>query len=240
MNIAVIANDEGNAQRLCGMLGEFMTRYGEPYKADVYSDEEAYIRRDRAVYDAVYVEACGLPGMELAALKRVREHDGVVKIVLIADSARFALQGYEYDVFDYLVTPMEEASFGRHFDRLYVRLRQGGRPEVFIEERSRVTRLFVADIDYAETMGHKCVVHLGHRSVEIRCTMGELSKRLAPYGFCMCNQCYLVNLDRIRAVEGDMAVVGQARLKIARSRKKALCERLFSAYGGLPSARAAQ
>lgn len=57
--------------------------------------------------------------------------------------------------------------------------------------------LEIAQIVYAETDGHGCVVHTTSRSYEINQLLGELEKKLADFGFFRIHKSYLVNLSFI-------------------------------------------
>lgn len=50
--------------------------------------------------------------------------------------------------------------------------------------------------------------------------------------FARCNSCYLVNLKFVRGVERDTVVVGQDRLSISKSRRKAFLAALAQYKGG--------
>jgi len=57
--------------------------------------------------------------------------------------------------------------------------------------------LEIAQIVYAETDGHGCVVHTTSRSYEINQLLGELEKKLADFGFFRIHKSYLINLSFI-------------------------------------------
>ena len=57
--------------------------------------------------------------------------------------------------------------------------------------------LEIAQIVYAETDGHGCVVHTTSRSYEVNQLLGELEKKLADFGFFRIHKSYLINLSFI-------------------------------------------
>ena len=57
-------------------------------------------------------------------------------------------------------------------------------------------------------------------------------KQLAPYHFAKCNQCYLVNLRYVRAVQNDMVQVGEDRLEISRRQRAAFLAAVAAYVGG--------
>ena len=60
--------------------------------------------------------------------------------------------------------------------------------------------LEIAQIVYAETDGHGCVVHTTSRSYEVNQLLGELEKKLADFGFFRIHKSYLVNKAYIREI----------------------------------------
>ena len=57
--------------------------------------------------------------------------------------------------------------------------------------------LEIAQIVYAETDGHGCVVHTTSKSYEVNQLLGELEKKLADFGFFRIHKSYLINLSFI-------------------------------------------
>ena len=52
------------------------------------------------------------------------------------------------------------------------------------------------------------------------------------YHFAKCNQCYLVNLRYVRAVQNDMVQVGEDRLEISRRQRAAFLAAVAAYVGG--------
>ena len=67
----------------------------------------------------------------------------------------------------------------------------------------------------------------------MRSSLQNAESQLAPYHFARCNQCYLVNLKHVKAVENDFVLVGEARLEISRRQRAAFLTALASYIGGV-------
>lgn len=80
---------------------------------------------------------------------------------------------------------VEEKSGSTVFGKIPVTV---GRGILFLE---------IAQIVYAETDGHGCVVHTTSRSYEVNQLLGELEKKLADFGFFRIHKSYLINLPFI-------------------------------------------
>ena len=73
--------------------------------------------------------------------------------------------------------------------------------------------LDIAQIVYAETAGHGCVVHMASRSYEVNQLLGELEKKLLSYGFFRIHKSFLVNLSFIEELSAGTGNGLSVRMK---------------------------
>ena len=83
-----------------------------------------------------------------------------------------------------------------------------------------------------EVMAHELTYHTVSGDFSVRSSMKDAEKQLIGEGFYRCNNCYLVNLLYVKAVESDEVIVGDSRLKIALRRKSEFL-RALAAYKGI-------
>ena len=67
----------------------------------------------------------------------------------------------------------------------------------------------------------------------VRASLASAEKQLAQYHFSRCNQCYLVNLQYVKAVENDFVHVNTDRLEISRRQRAAFLTAVASYIGGV-------
>ena len=60
----------------------------------------------------------------------------------------------------------------------------------------------------------------------------KLEEQLAGQNFARCNNCCLVNLRYVRSMEGSDVLVGEDRLLISRTRRKAFLQQMSEYFGG--------
>lgn len=75
--------------------------------------------------------------------------------------------------------------------------------------------------------------HTADGDFTVRSSLQSAEAQLAPYHFARCNQCYLVNLKHVKAVENDFVLVADARLEISRRQRAAFLTALASYIGGV-------
>jgi len=92
----------------------------------------------------------------------------------------------------------------------------------------------IKEINYIEVYNHTLLYHTAGGSFSS--TDGKSMRRLADDlkddGFALCNQCYLVNLHRVEALDRDSITMKSGeRLKISRNRYKEFKHLLISYWG---------
>jgi len=88
------------------------------------------------------------------------------------------------------------------------------------------------DIYYLETRDRLLWYHTAKGEFSVRASLASAEKQLAQYHFSRCNQCYLVNLQYVKAVENDFVHVNTDRLEISRRQRAAFLTAVASYIGG--------
>lgn len=144
------------------------------------------------------------------------------QIVLTTAYPQFAVQGFEYDVTDYLLKPF---SFDRYLRAVHkIRHRLSGRgwedsepkaPEparhaavfvpdhVWIKIDKKIMNLAVEEIYYVEGMKDYVKIHLLDRFLVAHLTMTKMEELLPPTAFVRINRSFLVRRSAIRAIVGN-------------------------------------
>ena len=117
------------------------------------------------------------------------------------------------------------------FRRLFpVQRRKGG--QIALQTAGGVQLLNTEDIYWLETRDRMLHYHTSTGVWSVRSSLQNAEKQLAPYHFAKCNQCYLVNLRYVRAVQNDMVQVGEDRLEISRRQRAAFLAAVAAYVGG--------
>ena len=75
--------------------------------------------------------------------------------------------------------------------------------------------------------------HTTKGEFSVRASLASAEKQLAQYHFSRCNQCYLVNLKYVKAVENDFVHVNTDHLEISRRQRAAFLTAVASYIGGV-------
>ena len=93
--------------------------------------------------------------------------------------------------------------------------------------------LSTGDIYYLETHDRLLWYHTTKGEFSVRASLASAEKQLAQYHFSRCNQCYLVNLQYVKAVENEFVHVNTDRLEISRRQRAAFLTAVASYIGGV-------
>ena len=85
-------------------------------------------------------------------------------------------------------------------------------------------RLPLNEINYVEISAHNIIFHTTEGPVQSYGTLKDVSCELDGKGFALCNRCYLVNLRRVKYIDGYTVKVGDEELQISRPQKKSFAE----------------
>lgn len=231
LRVAIVDDEAEVRGELAGMVERFADERGEQIVASCYADGKEFLASG-ATEDIVLldIEMDKVNGMDAA---RVLRKAGITsEIIFVTNMAQYAIKGYEVSAIDFIVKPVRYTSFAFKFGRAVDAASRKKRSRISVETREGLRYIDTADIVYVEVMGHKLIYHGLKGTFEAWGTMKDTCAALEPFGFALCNACYLVNLSRVVNVGQDMVTVeGGDVLKMSRGRKKSFMDALTKPLG---------
>ena len=86
------------------------------------------------------------------------------------------------------------------------------RPDIFVKQEQRLVRVSTADLLYVEALGDYVNLYLGRERLTVHGTMKDLETKLPGTDFVRIHRKYIVQLDRIIAIEGDSVALENSPL----------------------------
>ena len=216
-----IVEDEAEARRsLASLLGAYFTARGEDWSVAYYDNALRFLDSYKADCDIVFmdIEMPDLDGM--SAAEKLRAVDPLVLLVFVTNMRQYAIRGYAVDALDFVVKPVERASFFSLMDKaLRILAGRGGR-EITVGSTTGMRRVPVSRIRWIEVRRHRLTFHTEDGDFEAWGNLRDIEAELPADSFSRCNIGYLVNLAHVGGVDGDDAVVGDDRVRISRPRRK--------------------
>jgi len=84
------------------------------------------------------------------------------------------------------------------------------RSELFVKQESKLMKIAAADILWIEALGDYVNIHTAKERFTVNATMKEMETKLSPPDFVRVHRKYIIRLDKLKAIEGDSAVIEKA------------------------------
>jgi DNA-binding LytR/AlgR family response regulator len=163
-------------------------------------------------------------------------------LVIITTAYReYALQGYEFDVCDYLVKPFELKRFIKAINKACLRrllLQRGNstiqissakdQETILLKGDKKVHKVLLDDLLYIESYGSYLKYHLVNELIIGLGKMHSMENALPDNSFVRIHKSYLVNLKKIKAVTKSEVLILNKQLPIGNLYKNNF-QRLFNA-----------
>ena len=225
IRVAIVEDEEAELNRLASAL----SRYSDSVTVKAFASAVDFLTGYTPDYDIVFMDI-DMPYLDgLSAAHKLRELDREVCLIFVTNMARYAIRGYEVAAFDFIVKPVTDAKLALTLDRVRDQLAATERRAVMVRSGENRVKLQLHEILYVEIERHSITYHLLNGEITSYGTLKSVEELLNDPLFVRCNNCYLVNLRHVNAIEDGCAVVGRERLLISAPRKTAF-ERALTDY----------
>lgn len=149
----------------------------------------------------------------------------------------YAIEGYELNVMDYLLKPISFDRFMKAVNKAQTQValqNNGGTSEVvsddekadfiFVKSDKKLIKINYADINYIEGLKDYVIIRTNSGRVITLQTMKSLEAKLPSDIFKRTHRSYIVNLDKIDAIVGNMVEIDKKHLPIGKNYRDALLQ----------------
>ena len=234
IRIAIVEDEDMYVQQFTGYLKEYQKTCEEELNVTIYRDGDGIVEHYKAQFDIILmdIQMRFMDGM--SAAEEIRKVDSEVVIMFITNMTQYAIRGYEVDALDYVLKPVNYYQFSTKLSRAVQRVQRRRGGQVVLQlAGGGIQLLDTGGIYYLETRSRMLYYHTVKGEFAVRASLQSAEKQLAQYHFVRCNQCYLVNLEHVRGIENEFALVGEDRLEISRRQKAAFLTAVASYMGGV-------
>jgi DNA-binding LytR/AlgR family response regulator len=173
------------------------------------------------------IEMPQMSGMDLVKSLQVKP-----QVIFITSRSDYAVEAFEYNVTDYLVKPITYARFLKAvtkaketFDaqqplQLYSK-------DLYIKSDSKIVKINLKDLLYVEALADYVMMYTstGNRHV-VHATMKGVEKKLNSGEFVRVHRSYIVNIEKIEAIEDLSIVINKKLIPIGASYKENFLKKL--------------
>lgn len=180
------------------------------------------------------IEMPTLTGIDL--LKTLTTHP---LCIIISANPQFAIEGYDLEVFDYLLKPVSFDRFLKSVKRAYDKflLLDGDRKNenasqqqfFFIKNDRGYEKIEINDIIYIEGLQNYVFIHTHDKKHTVYITLKIAEQKLPIQSFIRVHKSYIVNVSAINAIQGnELKLHSGASIPIGREKKEEVLQILLN------------
>lgn len=191
-----------------------------------------YLQMDEG-YDVLFLDIGMEPIDGLEAAKRIRVFDKNLLIIFTTSMDDFMQQGYEVRAFRYLLKPVKEDALRKTLEAALTELGQAGQGEYLVNIGKRVEKILLDDIIYFESKERKITARSMNDAILFYKRIKDVAEDVKNQGFVQCHKSFIVNLRKIRRIDGYTVVLSNDEvLPISRQYSADTRKSFFQYIGG--------
>lgn len=154
---------------------------------------------------------------QLTGIEFVKSLTKPPKIIFTTAYSQYALEGFELNAVDYLLKPISFDRFMKAVNKALPQVQASGNSDheeieagpdfIFVKADKKLVRLRYNEIQYVEGLKDYVIIKTDTGRVITLQTMKSLEEKLPTPPFMRIHRSYIVNLDKINAVVGNMVEV---------------------------------
>jgi DNA-binding LytR/AlgR family response regulator len=155
-------------------------------------------------------------------------------IIMTTAYAEYAVEAYGLDVLDYLVKPIafdrflkacNKAKEIQEFKNRTTELLYKTNDHFFIKYNNQIEKVFYNDLVYAEAMLNYVMLYTNTKKMMVYITIRSLEEQLPSDIFIKVHKSFIVNVNKIKSIEGNILDIGIEKITISQSlREKVINE----------------
>ncbi len=220
LEIAIVEDEKIAAQQLWACLERCSQQQGFQYHAQIFTDGLQFVTQYRPEYNIIFMDIMlpRLNGMDTA--RQLRKLDPYVCLVFTTNMAQFAINGYEVEAVDFILKAVTYSRLSSLFGKILHKIQIQKGIELTIRTTGGIQRILSSDIFYVEIADHLLLYHMERQNIESWGTLKKALEELPSDTFSQCNKSCIVNLSKIRSLQGNKVLLENVTLSISRGRKK--------------------
>ena len=150
------------------------------------------------------------------------------KVIITSAYAEYAIKGYDLEVSDYLLKPISFDRFLKAVNKVYDQLISSQTPVVqdylFVKTSLKLEKIRFNDMRFIEGVENYVAIYTSDGKIITHTTLRTILQKLPPERFVQVHKSYLVNIDKIDSIEGNLLGIGKSKIPLSRTYKEAALE----------------
>jgi len=155
------------------------------------------------------------------------------KVIFTTAYEKYALQGFELEVLDYLLKPISFERFMRAANKAfdYFRSQQApvsGEDYIFVKADNKLEKIHFSDILFVEALENYVAIYTGDKKIITHLTLKMLQDKLPQGAFIQPHKSYIVSIGKINSIEGNILHVLHYQVPISKYQKEDIMEKIVN------------
>ena len=150
------------------------------------------------------------------------------KVIITSAYAEYAIKGYDLEVSDYLLKPISFERFLKAVNKVYDQLISSQTPVVqdylFVKTSLKLEKIRFNDMRFIEGVENYVAIYTSDGKIITHTTLRTILQKLPPARFVQVHKSYLVNIDKIDSIEGNLLGIGKNKIPLSRTYKETALE----------------
>lgn len=129
----------------------------------------------------------------------------------------FAVNGFELNAVDYLVKPFPFERFMKAVGKFLDQQRPTGVSYIALVADKKTHKVNFHDIEFVEAMGDYAKVKMKDKTLIVHQTLQRLGEQLPQATFRRIHKSFIISMNKLEYVEGNMAVVSAQKIPIGQT-----------------------
>ncbi len=175
----------------------------------------------------------------------LKHYSGAPKVIFTTAYEKYALQGFDLEVLDYLLKPIPFERFLRAANKAYDYFRAqaqalagaaaptgaaaGGTADyIFVKADSKLEKIAFADVLFAEALENYVAIYTREKKVITHLTLKMLHEKLPASGFVQPHKSYVIAIDKISSIEGNILHIDQYQVPISKYQREEIMDKIVN------------
>jgi DNA-binding LytR/AlgR family response regulator len=154
------------------------------------------------------------------------------KVIFTTAYEQYAIKGYELDVLDYLLKPISFERFLKAANKAYDYFAGASTPQsnyLFIKTDNKLEKVNLNELLFVEAMENYVALYTADKKLITHSTLKALQEKLPANQFIQPHKSYLVNIQCIQSIEGNILHVGgKFQIPISKYQKEEILEKIVN------------
>ena len=168
---------------------------------------------------------------ELSGIDFLKTLQKQPKVIFTTAYSEYAIEGYQLDVVDYLLKPFGFERFVQAVNKatglLETHSKNSEKDYLLVKSEHKVHKIKFEDIRYIQSMREYVAYFLPDRKILALNSLKKLEEELPEDQFIRIHKSYIVPIQKVTTLEGNMVHIGNEKLPIGNLYKEEVLKRIF-------------